>query len=445
MDNDQTIKASGHNGSVGGDQDQQAVLAGEIQCPHRVVGHFGSQERSMTTLVIIGGVHGNEPAGLYAAKRVLNTLREEQPTQFNGRLVVLAGNLAALGHRNQATRYIDHDLNRLFTDEEIAKPATTSVEHAQMQELLVELRSIRAHCERMIVMDLHTTSSDTPPVMVFEDSIRARRFARQMPMPIYLGFEEELGGLVVDRVTNEMDSIGIVVEGGQHEDSNSIDVLESVIWAGLHSSGVLNVDAIRHREKPGDLLRASVGEEAYKVYDIRYLHTIEHASFKICDNITAGLKIKRDQTPIAIEQGNVITSSQRGRVFLPNMQQHKRVGDDGFFIVRHVGEGWLGLSARLRNQQWIHWMIARMPGVYQMEDHSLCIDSDIAAVLKRQVFHIFGYRMIRHDRRDAGHGLTRARRGVSAFVRAFLRGPIKGGPDMNDPRFWVVRRHKLDL
>ncbi len=423
--------------------DPGSVSAG-ARWPKRELGRFASDDSAGTTLVIIGGVHGNEPAGLIAAKRVLDTLNAEQPTGFHGRLVVLAGNLPALNLDDKEARYIDFDLNRIFTDEQIAKPASTSVEHGQMHELLAALRAQRAQSQELIVMDLHTTSSDAPPVAVFEDSLPARLFARQMPMPLYLGFEEELDGLVIDRVTNELGSIAVVIEGGQHFDPQSIVVHEAAIWAGLHAAGILRVDALPHPRRPGDILRQAVGDQAYKVFDIRYRKPIEHEDFAMCPGIEAGMRIRQGVTPIAVEDGQTITSPVRGRVFLPNMQTRKRIGDDGFFIVRHIGEGWIGFSARVRRQEWIHWLIARMPGVYVMDDGSLYVDADLAAVLKRQVFHLFGYRLVRHDEKDGGHGVMRAWHGISAFCKALFRGRIPGGPDRDDLRFWIVRRHCLD-
>ncbi len=416
----------------------------------RYDGHRGAGSGSHhngTTLVVIGGVHGNEPAGIFAARKVLGKLDAEQPTAFNGRLIALAGNLPAIQSDDANMRYIDRDLNRMFTDEQIAMAEDTSVEHGQMQELLAALRSIRAQSERMIVMDLHTTSSDAPPVAVFEDSIVAREFARQMPLPMYLGFEEELDGLVIDRVTNELGSVAIVIEGGQHNDPQSVVVHEAAIWAGLHASGILPIGSFAHETPPGDVLRKAVGDQAYKVFDIRHRQPIRHEDFVMCPGMVAGKVIKQDVTVIAIEAGGEIKSPVRGRVFLPNMQETKRVGDDGFFIVRRVDEGWLGFSARLRKQEWIHQIIAHMPGVYRVDGDihgALYVDRDIAGVLKRQVFHLLGYRLVRHDQRDGGHGLVRVWNGISSFCKAFLRGPIRGGPDEDDPRFWIVRRHSLD-
>ncbi|MHA7814333.1 MAG: succinylglutamate desuccinylase/aspartoacylase family protein [Phycisphaerales bacterium] len=430
----------------------QAARTGEAHTHRhhaREIGRYESMHTQATssgaTLVVIGGVHGNEPTGIFAAQRVLKLLNNEHPSAFNGRLIALRGNIAALTHRDPETRYIRHDLNRLFTDEQIALPASTSPEHEQMQELLATLRAIRAQSERMIVIDLHTTSADMPPVVVLEDSIPARRLARRMPLPIYLGFEEELPGLLMDRVTNELGAISLVVEGGQHKDDNAVNVHESVIWTMLDAAGILPIEALPHQRNPRHTLRAAVGDEQEQIYDIRYRYAISHPSFAIRDGIRSGQKIKRDVTIIATENDRAITSPTRGRVFMPNEQRHKRVGDDGFFVVRRVGEGWLGLSARLRRQRWLHGTIAYMPGVYPRDDGTLYVDADLAAVLRRQILHLLGYRLVRHDERSSGHGLFRVLNGIIAFTRAFLRGPIKGGPNPGDPRFWVVRRHKLDL
>jgi len=398
-----------------------------------------------TTLVIVAGVHGDEPAGWLAAQRVIETLKREQPSAFCGSIVALLGNLEAINHPNEDTRYIVHDLNRLFTDEQIAMPASTSPEHEQMQELLASLRSIKAQSERMVVVDLHTTSADAPPVVVLEDSIPARRMARRLPLSIYLGFEEELGGLLVDRTTNEMGAISMVIEGGQHRDPAAVDVHEAVIWSMLDACGVLPIDGIGHERDPSVLLHKAAGDERGEIFDIRYRYPIEHSDFRICDNIKHGNRAKQEVTPVAIEQGAEITAPISGLVFMPNMQSRKRPGDDGFFIVRRVGEGWLGLSARLRRQRWLHWMIAHLPGVYQCDENTLCVDADLAAVLRRQILHLLGYRLVRHDERHGGHGLNRVFKGIGAFTRALFRGPIPGGPDKTDHRFWIVSRHKLDL
>lgn len=427
----------------------QAGSAERVHYEHRELGRYGFAQTGHT-LVIIGGVHGNEPAGLVAGQRVLDQLSKPGLGEIRGRLVVLAGNLTALNDDDSETRYIDHDLNRLCLDEHFDEPASTSVEHEQMHELFASLRAIQESCragnQQMIVLDLHTTSSASRPVVVFEDSLKARTHAMQMPCPKYLGIEEEIDGLVIDAVTKRLGCISYLIEGGQHEDPLSIDVHEAAIWIALNSAGIYSID--QSPGEPASVIRRAAMDRGGEVYDVRHREQITHESFVICDGIENGTQITAERTLLAYQNGEEVRSPIHGLVFLPNMQTHKRIGDDGFFIVRRISPGWVNLSARLRDQKWIHRTILMMPGVYAGEDSTLLVDADLACVLRRQVFHLLGYRLLRHDGRDGGSGVMRIFKGIGAFVKAIVRGPIRGqygkGPDHSDPRFWIVSRRRLD-
>src|SRR5690606_40764647 len=60
----------------------------------RVLGRFTADEAG-PGLIITAGVHGNEPSGIIAFKKVWQGLMQMQP-KFKGELTGLAGNLAAL-------------------------------------------------------------------------------------------------------------------------------------------------------------------------------------------------------------------------------------------------------------------------------------------------------------------------------------------------------------
>jgi len=67
-------------------------------------------------LICIGGIHGNEPAGVQALEQVFKMI-DAEPTKnpefkFFGTLVGLRGNVAALKKKQ---RYINKDLNRQWT------------------------------------------------------------------------------------------------------------------------------------------------------------------------------------------------------------------------------------------------------------------------------------------------------------------------------------------
>src|SRR5689334_15905497 len=60
------------------------------------------------TVVVIGGIHGNEPAGVLAAHLVLGELRARS-AKLRGKAIALSGNRLALQH---GLRFLDRDLNR---------------------------------------------------------------------------------------------------------------------------------------------------------------------------------------------------------------------------------------------------------------------------------------------------------------------------------------------
>lgn len=403
-----------------------------------------------TTLVVLGGVHGNERAGLIAGQRVLDRLAEADEPKMTGRLVLLAGNMAALNHEDPDMRYVDHDLNRMCQREKFDEPASASVEHGQMFELFAALEEVHESCkesgQEMIVLDLHTTSAVSRPVVAFEDSLPARVHAMAMPCPKYLGIEEEANGLVIDAVTNRLGCVSYLIEGGQHNDPVSIDVHEAAIWIALDTAGIVALDT--NDADPLGYMKQASRDRGHVVYDVRHREPIIDTDFEICKDIETGTEVHPHRTVLAMQGGEKVYSPIYGLVFLPNMQAHKRLGDDGFFIVRTISTGWVNLSARLRQQNWVHGLIAVMPGVYHGEDSTLLVDGDLACVLRRQVFHLFGYRLVRHDGREGGVGFARVINGVKAFFRALFRGPIRGeggkGPDAGDHRFWIVQRRRLD-
>ncbi|MBT8404598.1 MAG: succinylglutamate desuccinylase/aspartoacylase family protein, partial [Gemmatimonadetes bacterium] len=81
----------------------------------RVLGRLGMQGAGAPTLMVVGGLHGNEPAGVEAARRV-NAALTGRSAKLEGTVVFVAGNLQALA---RGRRYIDRDLNRAWTSSRV--------------------------------------------------------------------------------------------------------------------------------------------------------------------------------------------------------------------------------------------------------------------------------------------------------------------------------------
>jgi succinylglutamate desuccinylase len=107
----------------------------------RVLGTYGGHTDG-PLVICLGGIHGNEPAGVVAVQRVLDWLRTRQPS-FRGELIALTGNRAALLRK---CRYIAHDLNRAWSPERISafrqgsRQNIVDPEDEEQRELLIAIR-----------------------------------------------------------------------------------------------------------------------------------------------------------------------------------------------------------------------------------------------------------------------------------------------------------------
>ena len=143
------------------------------------------------TVVALGGMHGNEPSGVEALKVVLKTLEQRQD-QLQGEFVALTGNLRALAEKK---RYIDQDLNRMWKLKSdgltLAPPAESyeKIERMALQEMVTGI--IAERTGPMVFLDLHTTSSESPPFLICGDTLRNRDFISDVPVPKILGLDEE--------------------------------------------------------------------------------------------------------------------------------------------------------------------------------------------------------------------------------------------------------------
>ena len=170
----------------------------------RLLGSYGGDTPG--PLVIgIGGMHGNEPAGVFALQDVLLSLHSRCPS-FRGKLLALAGNRAALA---RGCRYIDEDFNRLWISERLQgmreqRAELTSRRAEQQRELLTAIETALAqHQGPAVFLDLHTTSAEGQPFVVIGDSLPNRRFAFGLQAPVILGLEEQLEGTLLNHLSEQ--------------------------------------------------------------------------------------------------------------------------------------------------------------------------------------------------------------------------------------------------
>ena len=381
----------------------------------RLIGrHGGGSDGPL--LLCVAGLHGNEPAGIEALRRVHRRLAETRPP-FRGRLVGLAGNLPAL---SRGTRFVDEDLNRVWTLERItalegaagdgARPSSVldTAEGEQQRQILRAVRSLlqTADREEVYCLDLHTTSSRSVPFLTLSDSLRSRSFAMNFPVPIVLGLEEEVEGTLLDFL-DHLAIAGVGLEGGKHDDPASVDHLERAVWLALVSLGIVELaDVPEHDGLRRRLRQAAVGIPS--LFEVRYRHALRtgdafrmEPGYENFQPVEAGELVARDRR-------GEIRVPEPGRIFLPLYQDK---GSEGFLLVREVASVWLQISAvlrRLRLDVVLRWLPAVRP--HPEREESVVIHPRAAGPVLVDLFHLLGYR---RERPEDGHLVLTRRKDVA--------------------------------
>lgn len=375
---------------------QVKVEAGSKTEFPRVIGNYGGH--SPGPLVVgIGGVHGNEPAGALALRRVLRTLEEIAPP-FKGEFVALAGNRYGL-YRQE--RYLNLDLNRMWKPERVrelkgrSKDDDLWCEETEQRELLESIESALAKRQgEAIFLDLHTTSSDGAPFAIISDTLVNRHFAEQFRVPIILGLEENLDGTILNYI-NELGHAAIGFEAGQSQSPDSIGNHEAAIWATLVTAG-----CIKPAEVPDlALLRQSLKRAARglpQFLELRYRHAIsEEDEFVMAPGFANFQPVEKGQL-LAHDFRGEVRAVESGYLFMPLYQ---KLGDDGFFLIRRVNPFWLKLSAWLRRLRFDR-LLPLLPGVQHIprEPDSLLINTRLAHWFALEICHLLGFR--KHSWKD---------------------------------------------
>ena len=358
------------------------------------------------TLIVVGSIHGNEPSGALALRRVSLKLKDLR-SKLRGRVFFLTGNTRALA---RCVRFVDADLNRHWTATNIARNKTlnrtnsfsTDSEDLEQAELLQIFDGVLSSArDEVFALDLHTTSAEGLPFATVGDTMRNRRFAQKFPVTILLGIEEQLEGTMLEYLNNA----GVVTfgfEGGQHDSTAAIDNHEALIWLALVNAGILAEkdapDLARHKAN----LRKASGEP--RIIEIRHREVVEpDDEFRMNPGFENFEPIIRGQN-LAKNRRGTIEAVESGLIVMPLYQKQ---GADGFFIGREVAPFWLRLSAVLRTLKF-SGLIRILPGVWRHpgDAESLIVNTRVARFFPLQIFHLLGFR----KRRWLGDQLIVSRR-----------------------------------
>lgn len=292
----------------------------------RIIGEYETGNEG-PLLFVSAGIHGNEPSGVAALEKVFKILEKEKPT-ISGKVIGVYGNRTAL---KKSVRYIDEDLNRTWTEKNVASGATDTNEKREMFDIIevLEAHPENRHSKRYF-LDSHTTSSDSLPYISVQEVGNNDAWAHRFPVYIIRGFSDIVFGCI-DHYLSRIGVTGFVFEGGQHESKDAIAYHEGMIWLAL--SNACNLDLKSLAEFPEAVGKLMEQEEHQKTFEIIHRHSLEDGDrFDMQPGYENFQPIEKGEF-LATHNGEKTVSKWNAFIFMPLYQAQ---GNDGFFVVEEV-------------------------------------------------------------------------------------------------------------
>jgi len=303
----------------------------------RIIGRHTGQTKG-PLLICIGGIHGNEPAGIQALDILFKLIEIEPETNpeftFKGRLLGLRGNTKAI---RQSTRYLERDLNRLLTPENVqrAKAAAREKLRPEEQEMLELITTIEEEVaeyqpDRVIVLDLHTTTAFGGIFSIATDEPESERIAVELHAPVIKGMMAGIQGTTLHYFNKEnlgVDTVTVVFESGQHEETLSVNRAIAAIINCMRTVGCVRAEDVENRH---DALLIEYSKGLPKVLNLLYCHEItEKDKFKMMPGYKNFQTVKEGELLAHDKEGPIYAQSD-GFILMPLYQPQ---GEDGFFLI----------------------------------------------------------------------------------------------------------------
>ena len=287
--------------------------------------HFASHTPG-PRLIIIGGTHGNEPAGVDAMYKICRFFQEGLQLE-SGSIDLIIGNPEAY---LKNVRYIDFDLNRAFGEDQ--RPSDAFGIELQRAEELNDFLVNSGQYDMLV--DLHSVSRGNEKIQIYrKDQVETEKFIKNMNFDYHqlVYASEYLTGLLID-IAYSQKAKAIAVECGNHNSDQAYLVGSRIILKTLEQMAMIsNSDAANFIEKL-TLDRIIKQKYSFVIFD-RVIPNSD--DFKFIFN--------EDETIITLSEGQIYAESEgeilkaKSDCFLmmPSKNVKKSDVDAGFFCTRH--------------------------------------------------------------------------------------------------------------
>lgn len=308
----------------------------------RIVGSYTGQKKG-PLLICLGGTHGNEPAGIQALDILFKLLELEPESNpafnFAGRIIGLKGNLRAI---EKGVRFLERDLNRLWTPGNVRRILNAPLHSLQAEDLEVrELHDLVAkeietyQPEKVILLDLHTTTAFGGIFSIATDDPESVRIAIELHAPVMKGFLEGIRGTTLHYFNEQnlgIPAVAVCFESGQHEETLSVNRAIAAIINCMRTVGCVQAEDVENRH---DALLIEYSRGLPKVSELVFTHTIQPGDhFRMVPGYQNFQEIKAGEV-LAYDKDGPVKASEDSLLLMPLYQKQ---GDDGFFLIRPVAE-----------------------------------------------------------------------------------------------------------
>lgn len=304
---------------------------------HRLIGSF-SHSVPGPLVIATAAVHGNEPAGVQALEIVFEQLEQEyeaasQP--FLGKLVGFLGNQRAF---DRGLRFVDRDLNRIWTDEyaaairgeKLLPDVHELVEAAELYRQVAEV--CKGWQGPVVFLDIHTTSAEGGVFCIPTDEEESLRLAQHLGAPAIVGLQQNIEGTLLGFAASGhfgvQNPLCAAFEAGQHHSRHSVTRAAMAIVRCLRYMGNTSESALS--DFLGQLSLPLLSNVP-PVVRFRYAHPIKaEDEFKMRPGYANFQPIHAGEH-LADDVNGPVLSPEQGMILMPLYQPK---GSDGFFIVQ---------------------------------------------------------------------------------------------------------------
>jgi predicted deacylase len=294
-------------------------------CDNLAYAHEFSSGQAGADILISALVHGNEYAGAIALCDFLSLLKYGQLKLRTGRITALFANVAGFhsfdAAQPDASRFVDQDLNRVWSTEKL--------DGAEQSSELARAREIRPYVERAThLLDLHTMHEPCEPLLMTGPLKRNIEFAKQLG---------GLGQIVID--TGHQDGvrmrdfdafgqadgqkIALLLEAGQHWKKASVHASRDVLLRFLLNCGSISMDDVTHAG-----IEAWLSQDRAAPAPVRVTHAVvaQSMSFEFAGPYTGNEVFEHAGSVIAHDNGQAITTPYDSCVLVMPSVRQLRVG-----------------------------------------------------------------------------------------------------------------------